>query len=425
MDIFKRFLFLSFLMGILFIGADGVERFDFTEQQLVHAIEVEMPTSEVITYIPDDTVSAKEAEDIIEDASLHFIPLIFFVYETPSFMAEILETFEPQYVDILERTEDGWGRVLLDNNLGWVYLAGNRVFVPRETGMYYQINDRESVATISPQVVTILDAQGSWRLVDMWTGALWVDLAFRPPTSSLDEHLQRFGNSVAVFYMDIESGFTYMYNADRVFTSASLNKIQHALYLYVLAERGLLDLDRIHTFNPSDYREGTGRMRTRYSFGTQFTTRQLLYYSIRYSDNVAFRILVREYGLTGFLEFVREIGVDESLVRNLTGANVTARDAGLWMHAVHAYLESDGAYTELFRSDLLNTNMTLVQANYPVASKYGWAQPSFHEMAIVYADSPYILVILSNLYQGPVGGSSTFANISRRFETFHHEYFSQ
>ena len=37
----------------------------------------------------------------------------------------------------------------------------------------------------------------------------------------------------------------------------------------------------------------------------------------------------------------------------------------------------------------------IVSDRYPVASKTGWTSTVFHDMAIVYADSPYILVILS------------------------------
>jgi len=425
MRIAKMLTFMSIFIFFLFVTQVEAGRSDFRELMALLNNETVTTMAEATpTPEPEDLTDPGDLPDPEDLQDFHHIPIMFFVHEEPCFMSPIVAEFNAQYVEVLERADGGWGTVSVSDDVtGWAYLPGNRVFVPYTTGLYEYVGGTSSLGTISPQVVDILDAQGSWRLLDTFAGKMWVDLAFRPPTDELDAFLRPFGTSVAVFYMNIETGFTYMFNPDITYFTASLNKIKHALYLFTLAERGQLDLNRVHTYNPGDYREGTGRIRTRYSFGTQFTTRELLYYSIRFSDNVAFRMLFRQYGLSGFLEFAREIGANESLIGNLTGANVTARDSGLWMLAVHNYLESGGSYTELFRSDLLNTNMTLVQANHPVASKYGWARPSFHEMAIVYADSPYILVILSTLYQGPVGGSNTFANISRRFEQFHRTYF--
>jgi len=351
---------------------------------------------------------------------LHHIPFHFFVYEKPCLMSPVVAAFNPQYVVVLERAYDGWGLISTSDGPGWAFLPGDRFFVPRRLGLHSYVGEEAYTTLISPQIVTVLDSQESWRLIGTWLGPKWINLNFRPSTAGLDAYLRRFGNNIAVFYMDIETGFTYMYNPDVVFFSASVNKIQHALYLFTLAERGLLDLNRIHTYRASDYWGGTGRIRTRYAFGRQFTTRELLYYSIRYSDNIAFRMLVRNYGLDGYLEFVREIGANEYLVRNITGANVTARDAGLWMRAVHEHLVSGVAYSDIFQADLMNTNLTLIHADYLIANKYGWATHSFHDMAIVYADSPYILVILSNMDHGAFG---TFASISRRIEAFHRTYF--
>ena len=353
------------------------------------------------------------------DRDVHYIPLLFFIYEEPNFRSPIIASFAAQRVNVIERVGNGWGLISTDYGPGWAYLPGNRFFIPRNTGLFEYIGAENYTALVAPQVVTVLDAVGSWRLIYTWVGYMWIDVNFTPPTSGLDAYLRRFGNSIAVFYMDITTGFTYIHNPDRVFFSASVNKLQHGLYLYMLAERGLLDLERVHTYTTSDYWEGTGIMRNM-NFGRRFTTQELPTMSIRHSDNIAFRMLTRRYGLNGFLEFAREIGANESLFRTMTYSNVTARDAGVWAHAAYMYLTSGGTHSETFLTDLMNTNTTLVHANYPIANKYGWATASFHDMAIVFAESPYILVILSTLDQGAFG---TFASISRQVEAFHHRYF--
>ena len=268
----------------------------------------------------------------------------------------------------------------------------------------------------------ILDAIDPCSLVEAGHEYEEESINSAPCTAELDEYLQNYGNSVAVFYMDIQSGFTYMFNPDRVFFSASINKAKHALYLYHLAEQGLLNMSRVHTYTEYDHWEGTGRIQDM-EFGSTFTTRELLRRSIRDSDNIAFRMLIRSYGLRGYMDFVREIGADESLIRNITGSNSTARDAGLWAYAIYQYLISDGAYAQTFKTDLLNT-LTIIRADYPIASKYGWATNAFHDMGIVFADSPYILVILSDMYQNN-GAFAPFSRISRKVEEFHRRYFAE
>jgi len=61
--------------------------------------------------------------------------------------------------------------------------------------------------------------------------------------------------------------------------------------------------------------------------------------------------------------------------------------------------------------------------NYDVALKYGWMDTHFHDMAIVYAPSPYILIILSDMGEDPGAGFGRFAAIGRLFEAFNDRYF--
>ena len=349
------------------------------------------------------------------------MPQRFYAFESPDFNSPIITSFPPGYVLVLEHIRGTWGRINTVFGDVWIPLDPSGFFVPRTTGLHEYIGAEFYGFTLSQGYVNVLDIRGNWLLASTASGNKWINVFFQPSQSRLENAIGRHGSSVAVFYMDIESGFTFMHNADAVFSSASVNKVQHALYVYYLAERGLTDLSRMHTFTAADYRGGTGRIRHG-AVGRTFSSRDLLRYSIRYSDNVAFRMLVRDYGLRGYMDFVRGIGADESLVRNITGSNITARDAGVWGLAIYEYLISGGQYSDMFRSDMINTNMTLVRADYPIASKYGWWERMFHELAIVFAPSPYILVILTDREEASAG---LFVSISREIELFHRQYFGR
>jgi len=258
----------------------------------------------------------------------------------------------------------------------------------------------------------------------------------------LDASLIWHGTDLAVFYMNLETGFTYVHNPDRVFFGASLAKVTHAFYVYTLAERGLIDMYHVHTFTATDHWGGTGVVQFMPA-GTRFTTRELLKHAIVNSCNVASRMLIRftENMDFSFRDFVQEIGADTAFIRDIIAQNTSARDMGIWMYTIHNYLESDSLYGHYFQYDLMNpaltshpyftrwegsfgvggeVNVSLIQSDYPMARKYGWATNAFHDGAIVYASSPYILVILSNMERG---AHDLFEEISFVFQEFNNEFF--
>ena len=222
-----------------------------------------------------------------------------------------------------------------------------------------------------------------------------------PPTDGLDYFFNQWGDNVSIFYKNLDTGFYYVYNPNVRFFAASLSKANHALYMYMLAERGMLDMYSIHTYTARDAWGGTGIMRYM-DFGLQFTTRELLGHSIRDSDNAAYRMLIRytQNQAFSYHNFVAEIGADPSMIENIISQSTHAQDAGLWMYNIYNYLFSNGRYAHYFMYDLLNTTVNYIRSDYPIAQKYGITGRWNHDSAIVFAPSSYILVVLVNNYRG-------------------------
>ena len=262
-----------------------------------------------------------------------------------------------------------------------------------------------------------------------------------PPTYHLDEFFSQFGGGVGIYFKNLDTGFVYSYNPDTVFFGASLNKAKHALYIHIAAERGYIDMYAAHTFTAEDWWGGTGIIRFMPA-GARLTTRELLRHSVVYSDNVAHRMLARYMSRTGFSyrDFAEELGSDPGLIRNLYTHYTTAADTALWFYAIHTYLESDSRYGHYLRYDLLNTaayshpyftrgtrfggegpvNVRLMHSQYPTAHKYGWAVESFNVAGIVYAESPFMLVIISDMDNG---AHDLFKEISQLMHEFNARYF--
>jgi len=242
---------------------------------------------------------------------------------------------------------------------------------------------------------------------------------------ALDELLARHGDDISVYFENIETGFVYRFNADRVYFSASVPKAMYALYLYQLAEQGRVNLDSVHEFTYGDANWGSGIIQRQYDFGATFTLRELLRLNISESDNVATNILRRTNGIYGYKNFISRLGGDPALVgNNVMNSNLTANEAGLFANEIFAYIESDGRYSHEFRSHLLNNQFPFIVSCYPVASKTGWTTyRAWHDMAIVYAPSPFILVILSAREGWTDDDFADFAQISMTFQEFNDTWF--
>jgi len=275
----------------------------------------------------------------------------------------------------------------------------------------------------------------------------WVNMRHTPDFGELGRFFDRLGRNISVFYKNLDTGFTYVHNPDRVFFAASFSKMTHAFYSYKMAERGWLEMYDYHIFSGADMWGGTGIMRFM-PFGTEFSTRELLGLSMRESDNAAFRMMVRmmEDAEVSYADFVREIGADTRMIRDIFSQNTHARDAGLWMTEIFNYIEGASLFGHYLRYDMFNTsptshpyftrwpyssgmgcngwgtevNTVILMSDYPIARKYGWANNAFHDAGIVYAPSPYILVILSNMERG---AHDLFEEISWFVQDFNYRTF--
>ncbi|MCL2853232.1 MAG: class A beta-lactamase-related serine hydrolase, partial [Defluviitaleaceae bacterium] len=274
-----------------------------------------------------------EAEEQDAPEQRH-IPWLFTAHEEPDFSATIVASFNPQPVTIVIESDDGWALIETSYGEVWVYLRENLRYIHRVMGLFEEKPDDDSdeeaypIDVINPQLVRVLDQDGYWLQVETWLGPKWINLRFMPPRSGLDEFMARFGGSISIYYENLETGFIYTYNADRVFFGASMIKAPYALWVYLLAEAGYADLSAVHTYTSADHWGGSGSIQ-RMPFGSTFTEAELLRLALYVSDNIAFRMLVRRlYGVNGFREWVEEIGGNPNLVHTVTYSHMTANETG-------------------------------------------------------------------------------------------------
>lgn len=241
-------------------------------------------------------------------------------------------------------------------------------------------------------------------------------------TTTLNNTITKY-SSVAVYYKNLKSGYVYTNNANQSFFAASVIKAPYCLYVYSLAEKGQANLNRMYTYMRGMCYDGTGIIKNK-PYGSTFTESQLLEYAIRYSDNIAFSILISSYGRDGFKSFLQNNDINTLSIGTVTGAYINADQAGQFANLIYNYIQNDNSkYASKFKTDLMSTSNPMITASYPIARKYGWANKSFNDMAIVYAPSPYILVILSNHDVGNANDFNMFRDISTTIENFNNSNF--
>jgi len=333
--------------------------------------------------------------------------------------------------------------------------------------IFLNFEDTEPIAVLPAQTVELIDTRNDWLLISTDSNLYWVNPHFSPPTYELDEFLAELNrnhsitvyvhpepeengflgyneygepiappppepiaetqiivNNFSAYFINLETGFTYSYNADQIYFSASVPKAMLGLWIYKMAEEGLVDLESTTTYTAEDFWPGSGTIQFDHSVGTELTQNELLRLLLSVSDNIATLMLIREHGLEGYTEFIRSIGGNADFVgERVMNSNLTASEAAFFARQIHAYIQADNQHGLELKEHLLNNVAPLITADYPIASKSGWTRNVWHDLAIVYAPSPYILILLSNRDGLITRDHTDFLTLSTMFQDFNNRFF--
>ena len=166
--------------------------------------------------------------------------------------------------------------------------------------------------------------------------------------------------------------------------------------MYMESEKGNLDLDSKYTLKEDDKLGGAGSLKTRPE-GYEITYRNLIRLMGKQSDNTAFKIARNLLGSEKIDQALLRIGMDNT---SLADNETTPEDIGIFFDELwHGNILSEEHRDELldYLTDTLYEEWITkgVPENVRVAHKYGVETHVVNDAGIVYADSPFVLVILS------------------------------
>lgn len=199
-----------------------------------------------------------------------------------------------------------------------------------------------------------------------------------------------------LYVIRLGDGFAYGINEKEIFQAASLIKLPVIVTLYREAESGDIDIDTRYTLKASDKVGGAGVLQNK-SVGTVLTYRELAFLMGSQSDNTAFNIVRRILGDENIEETIKTIGMNKtSLKENET----TPYDIGVFFQKLFkGGIISEDSTSEILES-LTNTIyeehlVAGIPRDVRVAHKYGREVHVVNDAGIVFADKPFVVVIMS------------------------------
>ena len=225
----------------------------------------------------------------------------------------------------------------------------------------------------------------------------------------LDE-LKAFPGKVSLYYKNLETGDTMALEEDYPHYAASVIKVPIMVEAFRQFEGKTAAKDETVILKDSDRVPPSGVLTFMHS-GLTPSLMDLVWLMITISDNVATNLLINRLGVDAIQKTMEGMGLKNSRIerklfdRAATDAGknnyITARDMGELLQQMHSgRLVSQKASDEMLEVMLaqqFNSKIPfLLPPDVDVAHKTGEVENVSHDVAIVYAESPYILCLCSS-----------------------------
>lgn len=214
----------------------------------------------------------------------------------------------------------------------------------------------------------------------------------------INDYYNESNSYFAFAYKDLYTGFSVTYNESQKVFTASTIKAPTDLYIYEMASLGKVDLDSELTYTSSYYNPKSGKLKYN-PFNTKYKVRELLRLSTVYSDNAAHNMLEDKFGRENMLKFWKEKGTQYIFTQATNWGVLNAHDAVIYMEELYNFYLNDEKYGKEIMENFKNASPKFIKGknNYEIANKSGWGNTSIHDVSIIFAENPYIVVALSTL----------------------------
>lgn len=221
-------------------------------------------------------------------------------------------------------------------------------------------------------------------------------------TEALDKVVRGYSRDCMVLLATADGDVIYTYQPDKMIYGASLIKLAYAVYACQQLDAGVHSLDETMTYTSSWYHGGSGIIRKN-GYGKSYTIRQLLDYSLRYSDNVAYDMLIYLFGEDGFNDMLAAWGYPQIHISkaetHFPSVNVRFMRRSMMEMQQHSHEGEcwETCWTALVNSTEIKMRQYLTDGDVDAAVKFGQISSVYHEACYVDDTTPYVLVVLTSI----------------------------
>lgn len=206
-------------------------------------------------------------------------------------------------------------------------------------------------------------------------------------------------DNIGVYVKQLETGQLAGVNQDKAFYSASIAKLPILYYVQERINAGQVDLTTKVKYTaesmsfPGAYVVGGSGSLSKTPDNKEYSLEELINKTAKESDNVASNLLsyyvTHQFNADFYQKITAITGSKWDMVTRETSAEV----AGKMMEALY---EQEGYVFESLKSTQFDNQRISKDITVPVAHKIGDADDVKHDVAIVYAESPFVLSIFTD-----------------------------
>lgn len=214
----------------------------------------------------------------------------------------------------------------------------------------------------------------------------------------LEFYLKKY--NVSIYYENINLGYNFSYNETKVYYAASVIKMLDALYIYDEARLGKIDLNTTIKYTRKYLISDSDGVKT-HKLNDDISLKDLVSYAILYSDNAAHAMLIDYIGFDNLKKYGNDLGAKYTLYGTDTFGSINTTDAKIYLNHLYDFLKTNDEYTDQLKKYFINSkHNNLSLKGIDAATKYGYYGAYFHNIGIVFDDSPYIVAILTTEASG-------------------------
>ena len=226
----------------------------------------------------------------------------------------------------------------------------------------------------------------------------------------LRELISPLKGKIGFYYENMIDGDKLSYNADHVFTAASVIKVPLFMYVAKLVSEGKLSWDQKVIVRDGDKKPSCGALLS-LSGDIEVDIESLCRLMITLSDNTATNMLIRTVGIDelkrGFAQMglvktqiQRELFDDEAAAKGLENY-ISPEEIAMLLKQIYQRRFVSRQISEKIESVMLLQQIRHKIPGYigrkkKIANKTGEDSDTTHDAAIVFAQRPFVLVITSN-----------------------------